>query len=71
MGCRTILFGSNLRNAHHARDLTVFLAGRCSKHSRNVTQADGTPLCNLFVAMLHQTGLKAELFGQSTEVLRW
>jgi hypothetical protein len=73
MGCRTILFSSNLENAntHHARDLTVFLAGRGFKHGGYVTKAEDTPLCNLFVAMLHQTGLEAELFGKSTGELRW
>ena len=66
----SILFGSSLgnANAHHAHHLPIFLAGGGHQHGRDVTQ-DGktnTPLCNRFVTMLNQGGLKTEAFGQST-----
>ena len=67
----SVLFGSNLgnANAHHARNLPVFLAGGGYKHGQYVTQKKGTPLSNLFVTMLNNTGIEMETFGQSTGAL--
>ena len=71
----SILFGSNLgnANAHHARNLPIFLAGGGFKHGRYVTHktADNTPLSNLFVTMINGMGLEADSFGQSTSALSW
>ena len=71
----SILFGSNLgnANAHHARNLPVFLAGGGFQHGRYVAQKQGrdAPLCNLFVTMLNQAGLPTESFGQSNGTLSW
>ncbi len=69
----SILFGSNLgnANAHHARNLPVFLAGGGFKHGRFVANAAGTPLCNLFLTMLNRMDLETESFGQSTGDLSW
>ena len=73
LGNTSILFGSNLgnANAHHARNLPIFLAGGGFKHGRYVTHKEGTPLCNLFVTMLNNMGLETESFGQSTGELSW
>lgn len=69
----SVMFGSNLgnANAHHARNLPIFLAGGGFKHGRFVAKKEGTPLCNLFVRMLEQAGLDTESFGQSTGTLTW
>ena len=69
----SILFGSNLgnANAHHARNLPIFLAGGGFKHGQYVAGNDGTPLCNLFVTMLNDMGLETESFGQSTGQHSW
>jgi hypothetical protein len=69
----SIVFGSNLgnANAHHARNLPIFLAGGGFKHGGYVTQKEGTPLCNLFVTMLNQAGLETGSFGQSSGSLNW
>jgi hypothetical protein len=69
----SVLFGSNLgnANAHHARNLPVFLAGGGYKHGQFVTNKKGTPLSNLFVSMLNNTGIETESFGQSTGSLSW
>jgi hypothetical protein len=69
----SVLFGSNLgnANAHHARNLPVFLAGGGYKHGQFVTNKKGTPLSNLFVSMLNNTGIDTESFGQSTGSLSW
>ncbi len=71
----SILFGSNLgnANAHHARDLPIFLAGGGFDHGRYVTQDKNTdtPLCNLYVTILNQMGIETESFGQSNGTLTW
>ena len=69
----SVLFGSNLgnANAHHARNLPIFLAGGGFKHGQYVAKEKGTPLCNLFVSMLNNMDLRTEQFGQSTGELTW
>ena len=71
----SILFGSNLgnANAHHARNLPIFLAGGGFKHGRYVRRdrSNTTPLSNLFVTMLNNAGLETGSFGQSTGELSW
>lgn len=67
----TVLFGSNLgnANAHHTRNLPVFVAGGDRTHAGYLPQPDGTPLCNLFVSMLRSAGIETSSFGQSTGTL--
>ena len=69
----SILFGSNLgnANAHHARNLPIFLAGGGFKHGRYVAHKRGMPLCNLFVTLLNNMGTETESFGQSAGQLGW
>jgi len=69
----SILFGSNLGNAHHARNLPIFLAGGGFKHGRYVARAGNknTPLSNLFVTILNNAGFETESFGQSKGSLTW
>ena len=71
----SILFGSNLgnANAHHSRNLPIFLAGGGFEHGRYVAQdkKNNTPLCDLFVTMLNTAGLETESFGQSRGSLTW
>jgi hypothetical protein len=69
----SVLFGSNLgnANAHHARNLPIFLAGGGFKHGRYVVQEKERPLCNLFLTMLHNMGIESDAFGQSTGELNW
>lgn len=69
----SVLFGSNLgnANAHHARNLPIFLAGGGFKHGSYVAKEQGTPLSNLFVALVNNMGLETEQFGQSTGELTW
>lgn len=69
----SILFGSNLgnANAHHARNLPIFLAGGGFKHGSYIKQKKETPLCNLFVSMLNQAGIEKDSFGQSNGSLTW
>ncbi|MCP4174016.1 MAG: DUF1552 domain-containing protein [Fuerstiella sp.] len=69
----TILFGSNLgnANAHHARNLPIFLAGGGFQHGQYVVSKQDKPLCNLFVTMLNNMDIETESFGQSTGSLSW
>ena len=69
----SILFGSNLgnANAHHARNLPVFVAGGGYSHGQYIEQKEGTPFCNLFVSLLNNVGVETESFGQSTGELSW
>ena len=71
----SILFGSNLgnANAHHARNLPIFLAGGGFEHGRYIARDEkkNTPLCDLFVTMLNNAGLETESFGQSRGTLSW
>lgn len=71
----TIVFGSNLgnANAHEAKNLPIFLAGGGYDHGRYVDlrNAHDQPLCNLFVRLMQDAGIKAEAFGQSTGRLTW
>ncbi len=64
----SVLFGSNLgnANAHHTKNLPVFLAGGGFNHGQYIAHKEGTPLCNLFVAMLNHMGIETDAFGQST-----
>ena len=69
----SVLFGSNLgnANAHHAKNLPIFLAGGGFEHGRYVPCESGTPLSNLFVTMLNQSGVELDRFGQSNGSLNW
>ncbi len=71
----SVLFGSNLgnANAHDPRNLPVLLAGGGYHHGRYIAHDThhNTPLCNLFVSMLHGMGIQAEEFGSSTGTLTW
>ncbi|TWT51119.1 hypothetical protein Pla22_38960 [Rubripirellula amarantea] len=69
----SVLFGSNLgnANAHHAKNVPVFLAGGGFQHGRYVAKKEGTPLCDLYVRMLNQSGIETESFGQSGGELSW
>lgn len=69
----SILFGSNLgnANAHDANNLPIFLAGGGFQHGQYVANRKDTPLCNLFLTMLNQTGIETDAFGQSNGALSW
>ena len=68
------LFGSTLKcgNRHDIENLPVILAGRGKgtlKPGRRVRAKEKTPLCNLYLAMLHRMGLMETSFGDSNGVL--
>lgn len=69
-----IMFGSSLRdgNSHNPKNLPIVLAGHGGglKGGRHLVAQKDTPLCNLFLSMLHAGGVKADRFGDSTGVLQ-
>jgi hypothetical protein len=69
----SILNVSNLSNAsaHTCENLPVILAGGGYKHQGHVLKdlKNNTPLSNLFVRMLQQTGIETKQFGASEGVL--
>ena len=69
----SILFGSNLgnANAHHAKNLPIFLAGGGFDHGQHIAKDQGTPWCNLFLTVLDRMGVRQDSFGQSTGTLSW
>ena len=67
-----VMFGSSLRdgNVHDPSNLPLILAGRAKgalRPGRRVRAKPDTPLCNLYLAMMHHMGLEdASAFGDST-----
>jgi hypothetical protein len=68
-----ILYGSNMgdANTHDNTNLPILLAGGGFRHGQHLAfrRDQNTPLCNLYVAMLHQMGLETDQFSTSTTVL--
>jgi hypothetical protein len=56
---------------HRVNNLPVLLAGGGFKHGQHLAfdQANNTPLCNVYLNMLHQFGIEADRFGTSTGTL--
>jgi hypothetical protein len=66
-----IVYGSGISDGdrHNHEDLPILLTGgggRTHKGGRHVRYPDGTPLCNLYVALLDAMGVPAARFGDST-----
>ncbi len=70
-----VMFGSSLRdgNTHDPSNLPLVLAGRGKgslRPARRLVAKEDTPLCNLYLALMHRMGLhEARSFGDSTEPL--
>jgi hypothetical protein len=66
-----ILMGATLKdgNRHDPENLPLILAGRGKgslRPGRRLRAAPKTPLCNLYLAMLHRMGIQEKSFGDST-----
>ncbi|QJW99423.1 DUF1552 domain-containing protein [Frigoriglobus tundricola] len=67
----TVVYGSGIRDGdrHDHDDLPILLAGggaRAAKGGRHIRYAAGTPLCNLYLALLDRVGIRSDRFGDST-----
>lgn len=69
----SVFFSSNLGNAsnHSTKNLPVILAGGGFRHGQHLAfDADNPPpLSNLYLSMLHRSGIEAERFSSSTGAL--
>ncbi len=66
-----IMFGGSLKdgNRHAVSNLPLILAGRgkgALRPGRRLRAPEHTPLCNLYLSMLHHLGLMETSFGDST-----
>lgn len=71
-----ILYGSGISDGdrHNHDDLPILLLGKSGgkiKKAGHWRFPQNTPLCNLYLWMLHQVGIKADRFGDSTDVLNF
>ena len=68
----TVVFGSNLRQAHTLENCPTLLAGGGSgiKLGQNLVVPKGTPLCNAWLTLLKGSGIKVERHGDSTGVIK-
>ena len=69
-----LVYGSGISDGdrHNHDDLPIILAGNAAgriKSGRHIRYRNGTPLCNLYLWMMHQMGAKAESFGDSSGLL--
>lgn len=70
-----IVYGSGIGdgNAHNHNNLPIILAGRGGgmvKTGRHIAYPDGTPLTNLYLAMLQGAGIHLDKLGDSTGTLK-
>jgi hypothetical protein len=69
-----IMFGGSLKdgNAHAVENLPILLAGRGKgslRPGRRVRAPERTPICNLYLSLLHRMGIEEKSFGDSTGLL--
>lgn len=69
-----IVYGSGISDGdrHNHDDLPILLAGHGNgriQSGRHIRYKNGTPLCNLYLWMLHQMDVSAESFGDSNGVI--
>jgi hypothetical protein len=70
-----VMFGATLKdgNRHDPENLPLILAGRGKgtlRPGRRLRAPEKTPLCNLYLAMLHRMGVQETKFGDSTGPLQ-
>jgi len=69
-----VLLGGNLGNSntHETTNWPVLLAGCGFKHGQHLAfnRENNTPLCNLYVTMLHRLGMEASSFGSGKGPLK-
>jgi hypothetical protein len=71
-----IIYGSGISDGdrHNHDDLPILMLGNAGgriKKPGHHKFPHNTPLCNLYLWMLHQVGVKADRFGDSTDVLNF
>ena len=67
-----LAYGSNIRTGHELSNCPTILAGGAAglKLGQNIVAPKDTPLCNVWLTLLHGLGVKSERHGDSTGVLK-
>jgi hypothetical protein len=67
-----LAYGSNIRTGHELTNCPTILSGGAAglKLGHNIVAPKDTPLCNVWLTMLHGVGVQAERHGDSTGVLK-
>ena len=67
-----IAYGSNLRTVHNLDNCPTVIAGGGAgvKLGHHIVAPKNTPLCNLWLTLLHGVGVDAERHGDSTGILK-
>jgi hypothetical protein len=67
----TISYGSNIHSIHNLNNTPALIAGNRSglKLGEHMVMPKGTPLCNLWLTLLHANGLEQEQFGDSSGLI--
>jgi hypothetical protein len=65
-----VAYGSNIRTEHNLDNCPTLLTGRGAgvKLGENIVVSKGTPLCNVWLSLLHGLGVTPERHGDSTGV---
>jgi len=65
----TVVMGSNFGDSsnHTCNNLPMIVAGGGYSHQTHTVLEKPTPLCNLYLELLHKHGIDAERFGSSTK----
>lgn len=65
----TVVFGSNFGDAsnHTHNNLPIMVAGGDYKHQAHTVLEKPTPLCNLYLELLHKHNIESGKFGTSTK----
>jgi hypothetical protein len=67
-----LAYGSNIRTGHELSNCPTILSGGAAglRLGQNIVAPKDTPLCNVWLTLLHQIGVQAERHGDSTGVLK-
>jgi hypothetical protein len=65
-------YGSNISSVHFLNNCPTILTGGAAgiKLGHNLVLSKDTPLCNVWLTMLHGLGIEAERHGDSTGVVK-
>ena len=68
----SLVFGSNLRSIHYLDNCPTLVAGGGAsiKLGENIVLPKDTPLCNVWLTLLHGVGVHAERHGDSSGILK-
>lgn len=67
-----LAYGSNIRSIHYLDNCPTIVTGGGAnlKLGRHMNLPKDTPLCNVWLTMLHGLGIEAERHGDSTGVVK-